>query len=243
VSARLGVGRTVQSEALVLRSVDFGETDRILTLLTRDLGKLAVMARGARKSQKRFAGALEPFAVLRAEVAVGRGEVSRLASATLLQPFPGILAALSKMQAGGRALELVRTALPSGPVDARLFEVCVALFELLDAADAVREEHELAFTVRLAALLGFAPRVDRCVRCEASAPDGKAALFDPRASAIVCRACGGAPLKLSGAARRLLGALGTEGWATLARSEWPESARDEVRRVAHGLVASHLVRT
>lgn len=243
MSARPATGRTVQSEALVLRSIDYGEADRIVTLLARDLGKLAVMARSARKSQKRFGGALEPFAVLTAEVAVGRGEVSRLASASIRRTFPSILGNLAKMQAGGRALELVREALPSGPVDARLFDACVALFEMLDAADAARDEHELAFTVRLAALLGFAPRVDRCARCGAIAPDGKAALFDPRASSVVCRACGGAPLKLSGATRRLLGALGTDGWTELAHTEWPATARDEVRRVAQGLVASHLVRS
>lgn len=237
------MGRTVQSQAIVLRSVDYAEADRIVTLLARDLGKIAVMARGARKSQKRFAGALEPFAVLTAEVAPGRGEVSRLASASLIRPFPGILAGLAKMQAGGRALELVRDALPSGPVDARIFDSCVALFEMLDAADAAREEHELAFTVRLASLLGFAPRVDRCVSCATVAPAGKAALFDPLRSAIVCVACGGAPVKLSGAARRLLAAMATAGWTELAHAEWPSAARDEVRRVASGLVASHLVRS
>ena len=129
------------------------------------------------------------------------------------------------------------------PEPFRLFDACVALFEMLDAADAARDEHELAFTVRLAALLGFAPRVDRCARCGAIAPDGKAALFDPRASSVVCRACGGAPLKLSGATRRLLSALGTDGWTDLAHTEWPAAARDEVRRVAQGLVASHLVRS
>lgn len=235
-------GRTVESEALVLRSVDFAETDRIVTLLARDLGKITVIAHAARKSQKRFGGALEPFAVLKAEVAVGRGEVSRLASAALLRPFPSILTSLAKMQAGGRALELVRDATPSGPVDARIFDACVALLAMLDRADAAREEHELAFTVRLASLLGFAPRVDRCVRCGTIAPEGKAALFDPRLSAIVCQACGGAPLRLSGATRRLLAAMGTAGWTELAHVSWPDAARDELRRVALGLVTSHLLR-
>jgi DNA repair protein RecO (recombination protein O) len=243
VSGRLAIGRTVRSEAIVLRSVDFGEADRIVTLLTKDLGKIAVIARNARKSQKRFGGALEPFAVMAAEVALGRGEVSRLASAALIRPFPSILGTLAKMQAGGRALELVRDAIPNGPVDARIFDVCVGVFAMLDGAETVREEHELAFVVRLASLLGFAPRVDRCVQCGAVAPPGKAALFDAQRSAIACRACGGAPIKLSGATRRILGALGTAGWKDLAHAPWPSAARDEVRRVADGLVVSHLVRS
>ncbi len=237
-----GSQRTTPTRALVLRGIDYGEADRILTLLTPELGRVAVLARGARKSQRRFAGALEPFAVLAAEIALGRGEVSRLASATLVRPFPGILASLERMRAGGRALERVRDALPSGPVDPRVFEVCVELFEVLEAAAAPYETLLLAFTVRLAALLGFAPRLDRCARCGLDAPPGKAVLFDPRRSVVVCRACGGAPIRLGGATRRLLEGLATPGWAALAALPWPEAEHDEVRRVANGLVAAHLAR-
>ena len=68
-----GSQRTTPTRALVLRGVDYGEADRILTLLTPELGRVAVLARGARKSQRRFAGALEPFAVL---AAVERGPAS-----------------------------------------------------------------------------------------------------------------------------------------------------------------------
>jgi DNA repair protein RecO (recombination protein O) len=227
---------------VVLRGVDYGEADRILTLLTPDLGRVAVLARGARKSQRRFAGALEPFAVIAAEIAVGRGEVSRLAGAAVTRSFPGILASLERMRAGGRMLERVRDAVPAGPVDARVFALCVELFEVLDTAPAPHDTLELAATVRLASILGFAPRLDRCARCGKEAPPGKAVLFDPRRSVAVCQACGGAPVKLGGATRRLLDGLATAGWATLAALPWPEGERDEVRRVAAALVEAHLTR-
>jgi DNA repair protein RecO (recombination protein O) len=234
--------RTTPTAAVVLRGVDYGEADRILTLLTPDLGRVAVMARGARKSQRRFGGALEPFAEIAVEIAVGRGEVSRLAGAAVTRSFPGILASLERMRAGGRMLERVRDAVPGGPVDARVFALCVEMFAVLEAAPGPYDALELAVTVRLAAILGFAPRLDRCARCGKEAPPGRAVLYDPRRSVAVCQACGGAPVKLGGATRRLLDGLATAGWATLATVPWPDVERDEVRRVAAALVDAHLTR-
>ena len=75
------------TRAILLRSVAYGEADRIVTLLTDAHGKVALMARGARRSQRRFAGSLEPFAVIEAEVALGAGEVGRLGGARVLQAF------------------------------------------------------------------------------------------------------------------------------------------------------------
>ncbi|HTU59687.1 MAG TPA: DNA repair protein RecO, partial [Polyangiales bacterium] len=60
--------RVEQAAALVLRAVDFGESDRVITLLTRELGLVSTMARAARKSKRRFAGALEGFAIIHVEV-------------------------------------------------------------------------------------------------------------------------------------------------------------------------------
>ena len=95
-----GAGRAVRAEtertlAVLLRSVDYGEADRIVTLLTERRGRVSVLARSARKSTKRFLGALEPFGVIEAEIALGTAEVGRLSSARLVRGFPKILASLS----------------------------------------------------------------------------------------------------------------------------------------------------
>ncbi|HSM92508.1 MAG TPA: DNA repair protein RecO, partial [Anaeromyxobacteraceae bacterium] len=55
-------------EGIVLRVVDYGESDRIVTLLTRERGKVGAYARGARASRRRFPGLLEPFTLLSAEL-------------------------------------------------------------------------------------------------------------------------------------------------------------------------------
>lgn len=202
-----------------MRSVDYGEADRIVTLLTEHTGLVALIARSARKSQKRFAGALEPFGVIDAELALGRGDVGRLASARLVRGFPSILTSLPAMREAGRALELVRDATPPRESDPRLLATVVRLFEVLAAAPTNAEAARAAFELRYLALLGLAPRVDACARCGRTPEPSQSALFDGAVGAIVCRACGGGPLRLPASTRRLMSeAMGTawaeglEGW-------------------------------
>src|SRR5690606_35881161 len=98
IRARIGgVARTEHTPAVVLRSIAYGEADRIVTLLTESRGKVALMARGARKSARRLAGALEPYAIVEAEIAMGSGDLGRLAQARVLRAFPGVLADLERM--------------------------------------------------------------------------------------------------------------------------------------------------
>jgi DNA repair protein RecO (recombination protein O) len=233
--------RTERSAAVLLRSVAYAESDRIVTLLTESRGKVALMARGARRSRKRFGGALEPYALVEAELGLGRGEIGRLAEARVVRAFPGILADLSKMSLAAAGLELVREATPERePPDRRLLPTVVRFFELVEGSAA--EELRLAFTLRLLALLGLSPNLERCGRCGRPAPDGKAALFEPGLGAIVCRACGGGPLKLTGALRRRLAAAGTRRWDALAGEAWPAEERRTAARAVDAFLERHLGR-
>lgn len=228
--ARGGGGEPTR--AVVLRSVDFGEADRILTLLTERWGRIAVMARGARRSQRRFAGALEPFAVLEATIAVGTGEVGRLGEARLLRAFPRLLGSLACMREAGRALELVRRLAPQREGEPRLLAVVEALFEELDGgrpAEAARVRAGL----RALAVAGLPPRLDACVGCGLAPEAHQSALFDPARGGIVCRACGGGPLKLSARARQWMITAST------GADPGPLEHRAEVEAVVDAFVARH----
>lgn len=203
--------------AVVLRSVDFGDSDRIVTLLTDQLGRIAVMARGARKSQRRFGASLEPFALIEASIALGSGEVSRLAEARVIRAFPRLLGSLDAMREAGRALELVRRIAPQREGEPRLLACVEALFAELDQAVASGSSHRGAFarsSLRALAVVGLQPRLDVCVGCGRAPEPGQAALFDPGRGGIVCRSCGGGPLRLSGRARAWMIAAGSDGKAT-----------------------------
>lgn len=233
--------RTRVTDAFVLRVVDYRDADRIVTLLTADLGKVAALARGARRSRRRFAGSLEPYALVRVEVGLGHGEVGRLVSATVVRPFPRILTELRRMAYAGAATELVREVTPAREPDARVFHTVERFFELMDEVGQAREERLLAFQIRLLSLAGFAPALSTCGRCGKRAAEGQAALFDPASGSVVCRSCGGAPLKLSGGTRaRMVAAVGSD-WDSV-DPEWPPGELADVRSAVSGLLEHHLGR-
>lgn len=235
-----GVARTRFVDAVLLRSVDYGDADRIVTLLTPEHGKVSVLARAARKSQKRFGGALEACCVLRVEIGDGRGELGRLAQAQLVRAFPGILRDLSKLAVAGAALELVREATAPREPDARVFETVVAMLDAVDRAGGGAEQVLACFQVRLMAVLGLAPGLDACAECGRRAHEGQAALFDPQRGSVVCRACGGGSFKLGGRARaRMMAALGPS-WAAAAVEPWPADELGEARDALDAFLARHL---
>lgn len=233
------MSRTEHTRAVLLRSVAYGEADRIVTLLTESRGKVALMARGARKSTKRFAGALEPYAVIEAEIALGRGEVGRLAQARVLRAFPALLGDLERMSVAAAGLELVREAVPEREPDARLVPTVERFFEVVSATPP-RDEVRVAFALRVLALVGLSPNLASCGRCGRPAPEGKAALFDAALAALVCRACGGAPIKLSGALRARLARAAARHWDDEAGAAWPADEIATAREALDALLARHL---
>lgn len=106
----------LESEALVLRTRDFGEADRIVTLLTPTLGKLSAFARGSRKSTRSFRGGLGVFATLSARLIPRRGdsELARLVSSETLDPHSAIAADLCKIACASYAAELLDLGLQDG---------------------------------------------------------------------------------------------------------------------------------
>jgi len=228
VGARLCTAR-----AFVLRSVDFGDTDRILTLLTEPFGKMSAIARGARVSKRRFVG-LQSHTLVKVGLRLGSSELGTLTQVDEVRAFPRVLRDLTKLTCASAAFELVREMVAPHEPDARLFETAVELLERLDDTTGRDEELLLAFQVRVLALVGFAIGVEVCGRCRRGPGPEQAALFDPMSGSIICRACGGGPLYIGGPTRvRLRETRGRE-WsnATLHQSEVLSSGAMEQLRSA-----------
>lgn len=229
--------RTEATAALLLRSIDYGEADRIVTLLTARFGKVAYIARAARRSKKRFGAALQPLALLSAHVGAGRGPLATLERAEITRAFPRLLTDLGRMQAGFAALEFVRELTPDHEPDPGLFTSAAAFLDALDAGAAPADSLLLCFQARLLALAGLSPRLDRCGLCGKPAPAESTALFDPQLGHLVCRACGGAAHRLAGAARvQWMRASGPD-WITVAAAggvtaEQLDAARAALRAFA-----------
>lgn len=191
----------------MLRSVDYGESDRVLTLLTRRLGKLACIARGARRSKKRFGGVLQPFSLLAVAIEPRHSGMPMLQSAQIRRHPERIVSDLARVSAGYAGLELVRELTPDGEADDDVFDLVVMLLDALDAEACTPAALLVCFEARLLAIAGFAPMLDACGHCGKQAKPGQRARFDARHGHLVCASCGGAASgvdMLSGPARSAL---------------------------------------
>jgi DNA repair protein RecO (recombination protein O) len=225
-----------------LRGVDYGESDRVVTLLTSGFGKVSFIARGARRSKKRFAGALEPLQLLRVELQRGGGRLGSLARADIARSYPRVLADLSRMAAAFAALELLRELVPEGEDDALVFATALEMLEALDAAEVAPERLALCFQARLLSVLGFTPRLDQCGLCGKQPAPRQAAEFDPQLGHLTCQRCGGASERLDAAVRVALMRACGDGWVGAAAAAWPEAEGHAARAALRAFIEHRIGR-
>ena len=209
--------------ALVARIVDYGEADRICTLLSDERGKIDVLARGARRSRRRFGAALSLFVLGDAVVKPGRGELYQLESLESREDFAAMIGLdVVKVAHGSYLTELVRELWPAGQAEPALFELLLtALRELAEAAPSAALLR--AVELKLLTLVGSMPSLARCVECGSVVASDPSIALDPDAvpprgaapfgfslakGGLICGACGAEGLPLSAALRQLLLALG-----------------------------------
>jgi DNA repair protein RecO (recombination protein O) len=183
---------SIRTEALILRSLDFGESDRILHLLVPELGRLPVIAKGARRSVRRFSGTLDLFNHVKIQVDIRRPDaLARLDQASLIDPFIAMRSENARFALGCYLLELFDRLAPERGVRAdmrKLFSFALgALRMVAERAPDLR----LRTLIELRALdaLGLRPEFSRCVRC-GSTPAGRSPIgFHVGEGGVVCDPC------------------------------------------------------
>lgn len=184
-----------RSEALLLRAVDFGESDRVLHLLIPDGGRLTAIAKGARRSVKRFGGTLDFFNHLQVQfVRRPNGAMARLDQATLIRPFVRLRSDPRRFALGCYLLELLDRLAPERGARSdtlRLFAFAVQALELLEEQP-VDERFRLLLELRALDSLGLRPELQRCVRCAgALGRNGADPVFHVPDGGPLCPACAG----------------------------------------------------
>jgi len=230
--------RSSQCEAIVLGVMEYREADCLVALFTLEHGKLRGIAPGAKKSRRRFAGILEPFARLRLEIAVKEG-LSRLHGADPVTVYPGIRRELVKIAHAGYACELSEQFLPEGGSNPRLYRLLVSYLEQLDSAPFAPSDRAF-FEVNFLNILGYRPSLDHCVSCGGAILPGDPRRFAPAAGMLLCEGCGkGGRVFLPQAAELLLRALRTGRFGAVT---FPPAALREAEELLDGAIAAHLVR-
>jgi DNA repair protein RecO (recombination protein O) len=161
--------RHLKTDAFLLRKVHYGESDQVVVLYTRESGKVSAMARGARKSKKRFGPALEPFILVEAEIDPGRhGGLPLLKSIHPQKALIRLLADLDRLNCGFRLLELVDLFEHDTHAQPELFPLLQASLEALDRGAPILESR-VVFEAGLLKLAGLAPQLDGCNDLESTA--------------------------------------------------------------------------
>jgi DNA repair protein RecO (recombination protein O) len=149
-------------EGVVLRRRNLGEADRLVTVLSRDRGKLTVVARGSRRPKSRLGGRLEPSSRVRALVAEGRS-LDIVSQVEVLDAHAALRQDLDRMGAAAIVLELADLAVAEGHPHPDIYCLLVEALSLLRVG--VTDLAGVWFAARLVVLTGHRPATDRCAVC------------------------------------------------------------------------------
>jgi DNA repair protein RecO (recombination protein O) len=179
-----------KTEAIVLKSIKFGDTSKIATLFTSDHGKIKVIAKGIRRPKSRLAGALQTFAQIQIVFYQKRTtEIYLLSQADTIESHQSLYKDLNRYVFASAVLELLDRLVTGEEANPRLFEMTLDVLSFLESCPpASMEKAFCAYALKLADLLGYKPKFDRCAGCNVK-PGTGLILFSPEKGGIVCRRC------------------------------------------------------
>jgi len=233
--------RAYRVSSLVIRQRNLGEADRIVTLYTRERGKLSAIAKGARRAHSKLAGGIQLFCHAQMQLAAGRS----LEVVTQVQPvdvFYHLRSDMRRYAHASYAAELLDALVEDEAPDSFLFDLLVAAFRGLDdGGDPPTLIH--GFELKLLARLGYGPELTNCVICSAEIGAAKAG-FSVAQGGVMCGRCadsdGAAPLAL--AALRAMREMVELRLEELAERRLASSVGGELERILRPFVDYQLAR-
>ena len=222
-----------RDEAIVLRTHKLGEADRIVTLLTRENGKVRAVAKGVRRTSSRFGSRLEPFMVVDAQLYTGRN-LDVVTQVETREAHAGAVCADYALYTAGTAMLETADRLVEAEREPAVQQYLLLAGALRSLAERAHDPGLVldAYLLRALAVAGWAPSFTDCARCGAPGPHRS---FSAASGGAVCAAC-----RPSGAAApapetfALLAALLSGGWAVA------DASAERHRREGSGLVAVFL---
>jgi DNA repair protein RecO (recombination protein O) len=160
----------LQTTGIILRRTDYGEADRIITLLTPDHGKLSLLAKGVRKIKSKLAGGIELFSVSDVTFIRGRGEIGTLVSTRLLKHYGHIVDNLDRTMLGYELIKQLNKTTEDQP-EADYFHLLEQAFAALDDTSVDTELIKLWFLAQLLRIAGHTPNLQTDTAGSKLAPD------------------------------------------------------------------------
>jgi DNA repair protein RecO (recombination protein O) len=203
-------GRTYTTEAVILRSLRFGEADRVLHVYTLDRGRVGAVAKGVRRTKSRFGARLEPLSHVELMLHQGSGELHTVTGVELIRPHHSAREDGYRLAVGLVGAEAMLRLFSEQECNARAFEALTRFLDLLDElahAEGARPALDplaLSFQLKLLWVAGYLPHLTSCANC---GREDDLVGYSPRAGGAVCRTCAEGSLVLSDAGRTGIEAL------------------------------------
>src|SRR5919197_3214104 len=220
--------RSFKTEAVILRSIRYGEADRVLHLYSPDRGRVGAVAKGVRRVRSRLGGRLEPLMRARLVLHEGRGELCTVSQADTVHAHAALRERRGSLERAVQACDAVLRLLDSSEANPPAYNLLCHELALLDADPrAATRAQALAFRAKLLLAAGFAPELSSCASCGHTERLGA---FSPSAGGVVCAACEAGSFPLGSDAHAFL-------VAALARplAEVPEAPEPALRQVDRAL--------
>jgi DNA repair protein RecO (recombination protein O) len=178
-----------KSKGIVLRSIRYGEADRILDLYTRDAGLVSAIAKGIRRTKSRFGARLEPLSCVDFIAYHGR-TLDTVTQAEVLRSFRGIREDLTRFEAAASMVGSVRALSGGDEADRRVFNLLYNGFDALERRASSFGSVEAAFGLKLSVIAGYAPQLDDCLNCGVDLDEATEPLyFAPGFGGVLCSDC------------------------------------------------------
>lgn len=180
------------THAIVTHSFNYGESDKIVTFFTKDFGKVKGIAKGARRSRKRFQNALDLFSHLRLIFFDREGfGLVRVQGCDILNSFPKVRENLRKIVYGNYYLEMVNEMAGEREAHPEAFDLVLSFLKTLEGMEA-QEEHLRIFEIRMLSLFGYQPNLKRCSLCKKdweALKDTPSVFFSLERGTLLCHGC------------------------------------------------------
>lgn len=180
----------IKTEGVVLRSLRYGEADRILHVYTRDRGRIGAIAKGIRRSRSRFGGRLEPFSHVALLLHEGRSDLMTVTGADTIRSHARLREDGAALDAAARACDAVGRLFETDEPHPAVLHLLLNELALLEGgvAGTTRATHanQLAFRLKLLLAAGLAPQLAACASCGERDHLGG---FSGAAGGVVCTAC------------------------------------------------------
>lgn len=182
------------TDAILLRKIEYGDHDLIITFLTQSRGKITVMAKNAKKSVRRFTGALDLFSLNHIQCSFpkkNKDSLINLIQTDLENGFVNIRYDVFKTAYASYWVEMIHAWLEEGRPQSQLYELLEFSLDMLDRSDIQKEILSLLFQIRFMSISGFTPNIEMCENCKTLVDDitQKKVRFDFREGKIICPNC------------------------------------------------------